>query len=138
VPDREWKFGVHLGKLRTIGEVQLPHIAYAYASANRQIADTTANDEDTFTKDLGSNGGSLHEILRLWSDLRDRLQNFSAGTATDLEEAGRTVVHIANTYAETDWESSAAMLFTYREFLEKDGTLSYGVPEVKTTNEQGS
>ncbi|GAA4209183.1 hypothetical protein GCM10022220_27110 [Actinocatenispora rupis] len=108
--DSGWEFGVSLGHLMSVGKIQLPNLAYAYATANRQVAYTAVSDSSMFSGRVPDGlAAPTGETYRAWSELRDALQDALARTASSLEEAGRIIVHVASVYADADASAKKSM-----------------------------
>jgi hypothetical protein len=106
-----WKLGVDLGHLLSIGRLQLPHMALTYRAVSHKVGGIAQSDETSFNggESPKGDGGTVGEIYEEWANLRDKLQTICAQTATNLEEAGEAIVHIANAYADTDEDAARSM-----------------------------
>lgn len=91
------QFAADLSELRTIGVVDLPAMAYTFATLNNTIDGTTAHDNDGFGTETG-----LDQVYPEWSALRDSLQNLFGKTSQNIQVAGDVVVHIVDAYAASD------------------------------------
>lgn len=100
-----------LSQLYALGKVDLPELAYLYASLNNQVAATSTAGNDAFGGGCVTDGigGLQAAAYTSWAALRDVLQNALADTATGIEEAGQAIVAIADTYAATDAEAAASL-----------------------------
>ncbi|MFG2039122.1 hypothetical protein [Dactylosporangium sp. NPDC048998] len=88
---------VDLSRLRMIGTVDLPLMAYVYASLNNLVADS-ANDAAAFAQPVVASD----QAGPIWTELRNLLQNALGNTSAVLDETGHTILRIADLYAETD------------------------------------
>ncbi|MGI5238576.1 hypothetical protein [Dactylosporangium sp. CA-139066] len=88
---------VDLSQLRMIGTVDLPLMAYVYASLNNLVVDS-ADDAVAFAQPAVASD----QAGPVWTELRNVLQNALGNTSTVLDEAGHTILRIADLYAETD------------------------------------
>lgn len=118
-----WEFWTDLGELMSIGQIQLPRLASSFAVANRMVARTAHHDQEMFDTGMVPDGleNSMSETHRLFGELRDLVQDAMGKTADALEHSGRVIVHVANTYADTDDEAKATM----RRYVKNDPT--YGL-----------
>ncbi|MEV0840775.1 hypothetical protein AB0I55_14605 [Actinocatenispora sera] len=128
--DKGWEFGIDLGELMSIGRIQLPHLASSFAVANRAVARTAQHDQQMFVVGMVPAGleHSMQETHRLFTELRDIVQEAMGHTAVALEHSGRVIVHVANAYADRDGEAEATM----KNFLKDDPT--YGLASGDTAD----
>lgn len=104
--------GVELVALWHAGRVGLPRIAEAYIQANRMLAGTASGD-GAFSRGYGGEhypgGASSGQVYGPWTQLRDTIQTILGNTANNVELAGAVLVHIADSYAETDAAAAARL-----------------------------
>jgi hypothetical protein len=97
--------GVELADLWHAGKIGMPRIAEAYVEANRTLAGT-ANHEGAFSRSYGgpsySGGASSGKVMGPWTQQRNTIQTILGNTANNVMEAGAVLVHIADSYAQTD------------------------------------
>jgi hypothetical protein len=73
-----------LSQLLAMGTLDLPHLAYAYARCNRDVAGTAAGDALAFGGGYSpkGDGGTTGTVHALWSGLRNTLQDAIGETAS--------------------------------------------------------
>ena len=100
-----------LARLLTLGQVDLPQMAYIYARLNREVAGTASGDVGAFSPGQAAkgDGDAIGAAYQSWAAMRDLLQDALATAALRLEEAGRAIVSIAHTYLATDAEAASAL-----------------------------
>lgn len=100
--------GVELVDLWHAGRIGLPRIAEAYVEANHTLAGT-ADHDDAFSRGYGgeyyAGGASSGKVSGPWTQLRNTIQTILGNTANNVEQAGVTLVHVADCYAQTDTEA---------------------------------
>jgi hypothetical protein len=99
--------GVKLVDLWHAGRIGLPRTAEAYVEANRMLAGTGDSD-DAFDRSYGGyqGGVSSGQVYGPWTQLRNTIQTILGNTANNVEQAGVVLVHIADSYAQTDTEAA--------------------------------
>lgn len=100
-----------LSRLLAMGRIDLPQLAYVYTRLNHDIAGTFAGDADAFgggPAPKGS-GGSVGAVYQSWSELRNLLQDALGKTALGLEDVGRAIESIVDTYAASDTAAGASL-----------------------------
>jgi hypothetical protein len=101
------QFTADINDLLIIGRMDLPLLATTYAEVNNAVASTAGSQTAAFQVSVG---GPASLIAALWQDLRDDLQNILGHSAENLFSAAQTVVHIAETYEQTDTDAGRAIL----------------------------
>ena len=108
----EQQFTSDLNELRIIGKMDLPMLALIHAKVNNAVASTSGVDSAAFET---SAGGPSSRITDIWRDLRDELQTILGRSAKNLETAGHTICHIADTYAIADGFARDALRSAWRD-----------------------
>ncbi|GAA1604646.1 hypothetical protein [Actinoplanes couchii] len=102
-------FTSDINALHIIGRMDLPLMGLTYARLNNAVADTATGEQAAFQE---APGGPPARIAGLWRIVRDDLQNILGQSTENLHAAAATMVHIAETYEQTDTDSGKAILAT--------------------------
>jgi len=101
-----WRFAADLSELQTVGAIDLPAMAYTFATLNNAIDRTATYDVAAFTLE---GAGGFDQVYPAWSQLRDSLQNIFGRTSANIQTAAEVVTGIVQAYAETDTEAARAL-----------------------------
>ncbi|HZN76377.1 MAG TPA: hypothetical protein VFC00_32520 [Micromonosporaceae bacterium] len=112
------------------GKISMPQVAAVYAQGSRDMHNTSWHEDEAFNQprlDIDLFPPSIEVVQDLgpvypqWSTLRNTLQSILANTATSLTDAGAALCMIAQTYADGDSETSAALRSLIDERLADPG-----------------
>lgn len=106
------RLAADLSELRMIGEIDLPELAYTYATLNNAVASTSVNDSAAFQQPGG--GAGMTQLYASWSALRDYLQDNLGATANTLLAARQAIRHIVEAYANADATAKKRLLAEWR------------------------
>ena len=96
------QFKLDVEQLMAAGKLDLPNLAFAYATLNNKVSQTNQYDSDAFSTCPSASTMNFDQVCGPWSELRATLQNLLGLSAQNFEAAGAAIVGIANTYAGSD------------------------------------
>jgi len=134
---------VDLDYLTSIGQVLLPALANDYATLNHMAADTDSQGTPLFAWSPGVSGTSTpngyyqstsSQTGDQWSALCELLQNSFGHSATNLQDAGTTVLAIEEHYETTDHVSATELKNVWDgEIWPQDQGFNTSYPRVQVT-----